>query len=192
MRNPDETDAELAVRAAAGDGDAFGTLVSRYAPAARRVARAVVANPDDADDAAQDGFLLAWRAVDRFDPTRPFGPWLMRIVMNAARDLRRRRTVRRTDPLPAGDIAGGLAAVAAGAGPDRETARTLFRERLAEALGSLAERQRLAVTLFDVEGYGHAEIAAMLGVAEGTVRSDVFHARRALRRALAPYLEESL
>ena len=62
-------------------------------------------------------------------------------------------------------------------------------ERLHEALGGLPERQRIAVVLFDAEGYGHADIAEILGVPEGTVRSYVFHARRALRRALGAFKE---
>jgi RNA polymerase sigma-70 factor (ECF subfamily) len=183
MRISGVTDAELAARAADGDGDAFGQLVERHAPAARRVARALLGNDQDADDAAQDGFLAAWRAMDRFDLSRPFRPWLMRIVLNAARDLGRRRVVRETDQL-------SPEAADARAGPDRETDRSLLRARLATALARLTERQRVAITMFDAEGYAHAEIAQVLGVPEGTVRSDVFHARRALRADLAPFLEE--
>jgi RNA polymerase sigma-70 factor (ECF subfamily) len=177
------TDAELAARAAAGDAEAFGRLVDIHAPAARRAARAVLDNSEDADDAAQDGFLAAWRALDHYDPERPFRPWLMRIVLNSARDLRRRRRVRHTEPLPPQHATDAR-------GPDHDAGRALLRDRLGTALAALPERQRIAVTLFDAEGYAHAEIAELLGVPEGTVRSDVFHARRALRRALAPYQEE--
>jgi RNA polymerase sigma-70 factor, ECF subfamily len=178
------TDAELAAMAAAGDADAFGRLVDIHAPAARRAAHAVLGNADDADDAAQDAFLAAWRALGGYDPARPFRPWLMRIVVNAARDLRRRRRVRHTEPLPPQHAAGTR-------GPDHDASRALLRDRLGEALAALTERQRVAITLFDAEGYAHAEIAELLGVPEGTVRSDVFHARRAMRKALAPYQEES-
>jgi RNA polymerase sigma-70 factor (ECF subfamily) len=184
MRNSPVTDADLTARAAAGDGDAFGELVDRHAPQARRAARLVLGNEQDADDAAQDGFLAAWRAIDRYDRARPFRPWLMRIVVNAARDLRRRQAVRRTDELSPTLAAGGPS-------PERETDRSLLRDRLAAALAALPERQRLAVTMFDAEGYAHSEIADVLGIPEGTVRSDVFHARRALRSTLAPYLEET-
>ncbi len=146
------------------------------------MARAVLHDELDADDAAQDGFLAAWRAIDRYDPTRPFGPWLLRIVLNQARDQRRRRAVRAAEPLTGAEPARA-------AGPDTEAHRALLRERLREALAALPERQRVAVTLFDGEGYPHAEIAALLGIPEGTVRSDLFHARRALRAALAAYQE---
>lgn len=171
------TDVELAARAARGDADAFAELVERHGPAARRLALAVLRDPADADDAAQEGFLAAWRFLDRYDPSRAFRPWLMRIVLNAARDLRRRRAAREADPLPSD-------AVAASESPERAAERGLLRDRLARALARLPERQRIAVVMFDAEGYSHAEIAALLDVPEGTVRSDVFHARRALRAAL--------
>lgn len=170
-------DGALAARAQAGDRDAFGELVSRYAGQARRVALAVLGNPEDADDAAQDGLLSALRNIDRYDPGRPFGPWLMRIVANAAADRRRRLKVRRTDE---------LSPVTASADPSPAvvTDRRAFGEALRHALDELPERQRTAVVLFDVEGYSHAEIAGILGIPAGTVRSDVFHARRALRERL--------
>jgi len=63
----------------------------------------------------------------------------------------------------------------------------MLRERLDVALAKLPPRQRVAVTMFDAEGYSHSEIADVLGVPEGTVRSDVFHARRALRTSLTMY-----
>ncbi|MEO8294508.1 MAG: sigma-70 family RNA polymerase sigma factor [Gemmatimonadota bacterium] len=178
------SDHDLAQQAAQGDSDAFSKLIDRHAAAARRLARTVLQNSEDADDAAQDGFLLAWRHIDRYDPNRPFAPWLMRIVMNAAADLRRKRKVRSTEQLPPG-------APARGGSPEEETDRTLFRTELTEALKQLPDRQRTAVVLFDAEGYGHADIAAILGIPEGTVRSDVFHARRALRKALTQFREES-
>jgi RNA polymerase sigma-70 factor (ECF subfamily) len=98
--------------------------------------------------------------------------------------VRRRQRSRPTEPL-APELA------LAQAGPDTTTARAELRTNLDRALAGLPERQRLAVVMFDAEGYSHREIATLLGVAEGTVRSDVFHARRALRAALAPYEEEA-
>ena len=173
-------DGELAALAAAGDRDAFGELVERYAGQARRLALSILGDQDDADDAAQDGFLAALRHLGRYDPSRPFGPWLLRIVANAASDRRRRRKVRHTSALPP-DVASGAAS------PAVEAERGSIHEALRRALAELPERQRMAVVLFDAEGYGHREIAEILGVPEGTVRSDVFHGRRALRGAMAPW-----
>ena len=177
-----QEEAELVRRTLAGDRAAFGALVEQYAAQARRVARAVLRDPDDADDAAQDAFLSALVKLERYDSRRPFGPWLMRIVANAATDRRRRRAVRRTEPLEPGVMGGGRR-------PDTDAERNALGDRLRAALSELPERRRLAVVLFDVEGYAHAEIAGILGIPEGTVRSEVFHARRRLRELLAPWKE---
>ena len=182
LRRSDEDEGELARAAAGGDQDAFGRLIVRHALAARRISRAILRDNDEADDAVQDAALAAWRAIDRYDPNRPFRPWLMRIVVNAALDVRRRRVVRRTEPL-------GEALESAGSAPDQRTEQALLREHLAQGLAALPERQRIALVLFDGEGYSHAEIAAVLKVPEGTVRSYVFHARRTMRRALSAVVE---
>jgi RNA polymerase sigma-70 factor (ECF subfamily) len=170
-------DDTLARRAADGDPDAFGALVERYAGPARRMARTILDDAHDADDAAQEGFLAAWQAIDRFDPRQPFAPWLLRIVINEARDLRRRRTVRTTSSIPSTYVAAGL-------GPEAAANAALIGDRLRGALAALPERQRMVVMLFDAEGWAHAEIGALLGVPEGTVRSELHHARRALRQSL--------
>ncbi len=102
-----ETDGELVARALAGDRAAFGILVERYAASVRRVALAVLGDPDDADDAAQDALLAALTNLRQYDAARPFGPWLMRVVANAATDRRRRRRVRHTEPLDPRLAAGG-------------------------------------------------------------------------------------
>lgn len=111
------TDAELVRKAKAGDRDAFGTLVDRHAPMVRRLTRAVLGQLEDAEDAAQDAFLHAWTALDRFDSNASLGPWLARIAMNAARDLRRRRRVRSTEAIPESQ--------AATTRPPRQRRRTL-------------------------------------------------------------------
>jgi len=182
-RIPEQDEAALVARVRAGDRAAFGVLAERYAGVARRVARAVLGDPDDADDAAQDALLSALVKLDQYDPRRPFGPWLLRIVANAATDRRRRRKVRRVEQLDPALVAGG-------ARPDATTERRALSARLRAALAELSHRRRMAVVLFDVEGYSHAEIAGILGIPEGTVRSEVFHARRRLRVLLADWKEQ--
>lgn len=177
MRIPPESDSELVRRARVGDAGAFGALLERHAPMVRRLTRAVLRHREDADDAAQDAFVAVWTSWPRFDPALSFAPWLARIAMNTARDIARRRRVRQTDSIP-GTIATGEP------GPERDTELQLLRQQLDAALALLPERQRLAVVLFDVEGYRHAEIATLLDVPEGTVRYEVFHGRRRLRAAL--------
>jgi RNA polymerase sigma-70 factor (ECF subfamily) len=183
MRTLPVTDAELAAQARGGSSEAFGELVERHAERARRVARAALLDPHDADDAVQDALFSAWKALGRFDVARPFGPWFLKIVVNAAADFRRRRTLRQTEEVPE-------RTADPRATPERDTDRALLRESLDRALATLPARQRTALVLHDAEGYVHEEIAAMLEVPVGTVRSDVFHARRAMRAALDP-VEES-
>ena len=163
------------VRAAQqGDTVAFSALVRLHQRRAYAVARAIVGTHEDAEDAAQDGFLHAYRALHRFLPDQAFGAWLHRIVANAALDLTRRRKVRAADELPE--------TVAA---PFRDPGEAShLRERLQDALAQLTERQRSVIVLHDVEGFKHAEIGNMLGIPEGTARSDLHHARAHLRRVL--------
>jgi len=164
----------LVLAAQAGDEPAFGELVRLHQRRAYAVARAIVGTHEDAEDAVQDGFLHAYRALDRFLPDQAFGAWLHRIVANAALDLMRRRKVRSADELPE--------TVAA---PFRDPGEAdHLRGRLNEALQTLTDRQRSVIVLHDVEGFKHAEIGTMLGIPEGTARSDLHHARAALRRAL--------
>jgi RNA polymerase sigma-70 factor, ECF subfamily len=179
-RGPSPEERALATLAGNGDLEAFGQLIERYSDQARRVARGILGDHHDGDDAAQDAFLSALRHLDRYDSARPFGPWLMRIVSNAAVDRLRRKKVRAADQLSPGTMSRD-------ADPSVDTDRRSLMTALGLALKDLPPRQRQAVVMFDVEGYSHAEIAETMSVPQGTVRSDVFHGRRALRRALRPW-----
>src|SRR5207247_11222659 len=168
----------LVARALAGDRAALGTLVEAYAGSVRRITRAILGNVDDAEDAAQDGVLTALVKLDRYDPARPFGPWLLRIAANAAIDRRRRRSVRESRVL-GDDVAGGDPL------PDAETERLALGDRLRAALDELPEHYRAAVVLFDVEGYSHAGVAEVLGLGPGALGSAVVPGRRQLRAPVA-------
>ena len=171
----------LVLAAQAGDAAAFAGLVRRHQRRAYAVARAVVLSHDDAEDAVQEGFLHAFRALSRFRPEQAFGAWLHRIVANAALDIARRRKVRDADQLPE-----SLAS------PHRDPAESAeLRTRLASALETLGPRQRSVIVLHDVEGYKHAEIGALLGIPEGTARSDLHHARTHLRKLLSNLRSDS-
>ena len=166
----------LVLAAQAGDARAFAGLVRLHQRRAYAVARAIVLTHEDAEDATQEGFLHAYRALDRFRPEQAFGAWLHRIVANAALDIARRRKVRDADELPE---------TVASPRPLRDPAEALeLRTRLRAGLDRLSARQRAVIVLHDVEGFKHAEIGSMLGIPEGTARSDLHHARAALRRQL--------
>jgi len=176
VRTPDALVHERALVLAAQDGnaEAFAGLVRLHQQRAYAVARSIAASHEDAEDAVQEGLLHAYRALDRFRPDQPFGAWLHRIVANAALDITRRRKVRDADELPE-----------TVASPFRDPGETRdLRERLRGALKQLGDRQRSVIVLHDVEGFKHAEIGQMLGIPEGTARSDLHHARAFLRRAL--------
>lgn len=165
---------ELVLEAQRGEQQAFSQLVLLHQRRAYAVARAIVGTHEDAEDAVQDGFLHAYRALDRFLPDQAFGAWLHRIVANAALDLMRRRKVRMAEELPE--------TVAA---PFRDPGESdHLRIRLRDALAELTDRQRSVIVLHDVQGFKHAEIGAMLSIPEGTARSDLHHARAMLRRIL--------
>ncbi|MEK7403450.1 MAG: RNA polymerase sigma factor [Gemmatimonadota bacterium] len=168
------TERDHVIAAQKGSETAFAELVRLHHRRAYAVARAIVLSHEDAEDAVQDGFLHAFRALDRFRSDQPFGAWLNRIVANAALDLVRRRKVRDADELPE-----------TVAMPFRDPGEAdELRNRLTEALTHLTGRQRSVIVLHDVEGFTHGEIGSMLGIPEGTARSDLHHARAALRRLL--------
>jgi RNA polymerase sigma-70 factor (ECF subfamily) len=169
-----EAERALVVAAQGGSGEAFAGLVRLHQQRAYAVARAVVLTHEDAEDAVQEGFLHAYKALARFRTDQPFGAWLHRIVANAALDLMRRRKVRDADTLPE-----------TVASPFRDPAvDSDLRARLDGALAQLGDRQRAVIVLHDVEGFKHAEIGRLLGIPEGTARSDLHHARAQLRRVL--------
>lgn len=168
------SEGQLIRAAQRGSAQAFGELVRIHQRRAYAVARSIVGTHEDAEDVVQDAFLHAYRALDRFIAGQPFGAWVNRITANAALDLTRRRKVRATDELPASL-----------SNPFVDPAeRGELKSRLAAAIAGLNERQRSVVLLHDVEGFQHAEIGELLGIPEGTCRSDLHHARSALRRAL--------
>lgn len=171
-RPSDERD--LVVAAQRGTSEAFSELVRRHQRRAYVVARSIVMNHEDAEDAVQEAFLHAFKAIDRFLPDQAFGAWLHRIVANAALDVTRRRKVRDADELPE-----------TVASPFRDPAESSeLRTRLSRALELLPARQRSVIVLHDVEGFKHSEIGKMLDIPEGTARSDLHYARSQLRRIL--------
>lgn len=162
------------IAAQRGSSEAFSSLVRLHQRRAYAVCRAIVITHEDAEDAVQEGFLHAYRALDRFLPDQPFGAWLYRIMANASLDLVRRRKVRDADELS--DTAPA---------PFRDPGEAdELRRRLTASLRTLTDRQRSVIVLHDVEGFTHGEIGTMLGIPEGTARSDLHHARAALRRQL--------
>jgi RNA polymerase sigma-70 factor (ECF subfamily) len=179
------SDGELVAQALRGRTEAFASLVERYLGAAHAVAIARTGNYHDAEDVTQDAFIIALeRLAECREPDR-FGGWLLEIVRNRALNLTRARTVRAVEPL---DEAGGMAA---SQDPDLDARRATLRGELVAALEDLTPVQREVLLLHDLEGWRHAEIADRLGLAEGTARFHLHHARREMRERLAPRYAEN-
>lgn len=181
----ERSDAELLRAHVAGDRHAFAELFHRHRDRLWAVALRTLGDREDAADALQDALLSAHRAAARFRGDAAVTTWLHRIVVNACLDRIRRRQAHPTVPLPDGTRpvdgsrwsdggwTGGVEPAAPA--PDHDTA-LVVRQALAE----LPAEQRAALILVDVQGYPVAEVAEILGVAEGTVKSRCSRARARL------------
>jgi RNA polymerase sigma-70 factor (ECF subfamily) len=143
--------------------------------AAYAVSLSVTGRHDDAEDAAQEGFMVALERLDDCRTPHRFAGWLLTIVRNRARNLVRREVLRDTDAVPE-------TASARGRTPEKAAEDAELKERLGTALERLPEVQREIVLLHDLEGWKHREIAEHLGMRSGTVRSHLHFARKSLRR----------
>jgi RNA polymerase sigma-70 factor, ECF subfamily len=175
-------DRELLVRVQGGDASAFDVLVQRYLPQARVLARRLMHDPDDADDLVQDAFLRALERIATFDVSRAFGPWFSRLLINTGIDQRRKQTVRKTESHDPETFAGVSS-------PHRDAERAELRHSLEDAMRRLPARQRLIVSLFEIDGYSTEEVAGMLNVSQVTIRWHLHQARRTLRDALKGWME---
>ena len=170
--SPDET--TLVRQAQAGDEAAFRALVTRHMDRAFALALRLTGSAADAEEVAQDAFVRAWRALPAFRFEAAFGTWLHRIVARLALDRRQVLKARAKREAP-GEEAGDPAAPA-----QAEDERTLAR-----LLETLPERARAAVVLYYYEDRAVGEVATMLGVPEGTVKTLLARARTTLREALS-------
>jgi RNA polymerase sigma factor (sigma-70 family) len=168
-----------------GHTDAYGELIRRHQRAAYNAAYRLVGEQQQALDLAQDGFIRAFHALDRFDRTRPFGPWLLRIVTNAALNWLDRQRVPTVSLTAAGyDSAHTIDIADEAFEPERRYMQTEQRADLRRALLALPPRYRAVIELRHSQGLAYDEIAATLGIAVSAVKSDLFRARRRLRQLL--------
>jgi RNA polymerase sigma factor (sigma-70 family) len=174
-------ESELIERARRGDAAAYEEIVQTYQGIAFRVAYVIAGTAADAEEAAQDGFVKAYRALARFRPGAPFRPWLLRIVANEARN-RRRSAVRRESLAlrTAAEQASGDAA------PSPEAAVLVAEERatLLRALERLRSEDRDVISCRYLLELTEEETAATLGLRRGTVKSRTSRALARLRAQL--------
>jgi RNA polymerase sigma factor (sigma-70 family) len=171
-------EAQLIERTKRGDADAYEALVHAYQGIAFRTAYLITGSTTDAEEAAQDGFVKAFRAIGRFRSGEPFRPWLLRIVANEARNRRRSAGRRAHLALRAAAEQGSGDAVPSP--EDLAAAGERSRDLLA-AVDTLPEEQRLIVACRYFLELSEEETAAALGVRRGTVKSRLSRALERLR-----------
>jgi RNA polymerase sigma-70 factor (ECF subfamily) len=154
-----------------GSADALEELFRRHWRRAHRAAYLVVGDASAAEDIAQESFLAAVRALDRFDRQRPFGPWLHRITVNRAIDFARARALRAES---------ALSAAHEGAAPEPD----VISDQLLTALRGLTPEHRAVVVLRYVLEYSPGEIGEILGLPRGTVNSRLRRGLDQLRPAI--------
>jgi RNA polymerase sigma-70 factor (ECF subfamily) len=182
------SDVDLVTRARQGDPAAFGELVERHRLAVYRAALAALRSPADAEDAAQDAFLLAYRRLDSFRGDASFKTWLLSIAWHQAINRRRsltsvwRRMVMPRTEDEAESVLAGIAA--AGPSPEQKAGQEQLRRGIREAIRALSPKLRDALLLAQAGEYSYEEIGAMLHAPLGTIKWRVSEARRVIRRRL--------
>ena len=174
-------DGELVAAAQGGDRDALEVLLRRHHGRIWAVCRRLAGNDADAADATQEAMLLIVRRIGTFDGRSRFTTWAHRVATNACLDELRRRNRRPAHPLPDDDPTSGTGIPDRGPAVDAEVSGRLSIDA---ALATLPEEFRLPVVLRDLGGHDYAEIAEILGIPAGTVRSRIARGRGRLAELL--------
>ncbi len=183
-------DDELVNRTKAGDVAAFDQLVIRYSPRIYGLVYNMTSNHEDTNDLLQDVFAKAFRSIGGFRQQSSFYTWVHSIALNMTINFLKKRNRRRGVSLDDEDARiennPDYIEATSNTDPRREANLSELQKRLNEAMSKLSHDHRAVVTMFDIQGMPHAEIARILKVSEGTVRSRLFYAHRQLQN----YLEE--
>ena len=176
-----------------GDLKAYDQLVQRYQERIYATIYHMTSNHEDANDLAQEAFIKGFQALKSFKGGYSFYTWVYRIAVNKTINFLKQRKNRSQMSLNDLDFNAehdpDLEALLSDKTPRREAALTELQEKLNEGMQKLSEPHRLVVTLHDVQGLSHEEIAKIMGCNIGTVRSRLFYARQQLQGFLADYLK---
>lgn len=189
-----EADADLVVvkRVQAGDVAAFDILIRKYRERLFGVVYNLTSNREDTADLVQDSFIKAFQAINRFHGQSAFFTWLYKIAVNTTLSHLRKNKLRQFFSLekiqeddPSAKILGDLTDKS---GVDRDSYLRELQEKLNEAMQKLSIKHRTVITLFEIDGLSHAEIADVMECSEGTVRSRLHYAKQFLQGELSKYL----
>lgn len=188
-----EVDWWLVQRIQGGEVALFDELVRKYRERIWSVVYHLTSNREDAADLTQDAFIKAFKSINRFQGQSAFFTWLYRIAVNGALNHLQKSKLRRffsleqiRDEEPVAELVAQL--VDPGAGSDRRACLSELQQKLNEAMQKLSIKHRTVVTLFEIDGLSHEEIAEITGTSVGTVRSRLHYAKELLKSDLSNYL----
>ena len=190
-----EADADYAIvrRVQEGEVGAFDQLVLKYRERVYGVVYNLTSNREDAADLTQDAFIKAFQSINRFQRQSSFFTWLYRIAINSTLTHLRKQRLRTFFSLEKVDeddhvSAEVIAALTDATGADRETFTRELQEKLNEAMQKLSIKHRTVITLFEIDGLSHQEIAEVMDCSVGTVRSRLHYAKQLLQSELQSYI----
>jgi RNA polymerase sigma-70 factor (ECF subfamily) len=172
-------DASLAAGCRSGDLHAYERLYALHGARMKNLARNILGNPIDTEDAVQDTFLKVQRSIAGFRGQSSFVTWIYRILMNTCYDARRSRVRKK-------EVANDDSEETPHFEPRAPGAHPSLRMALERALAKLTQHQRNVFLLYEVEGFRHAEIAGMLEITETASKNTLFQAKKNLRQILEP------
>ncbi|MEO7969438.1 MAG: sigma-70 family RNA polymerase sigma factor [Opitutus sp.] len=180
-------------RVQSGDVAAFDQLVLKYRSRVYGVVYHLTSSREDAADLTQDAFIKAFQSINRFQGQSSFFTWLYRIAVNSTLTHLRKNRLRTffsfekisEDDAVSSEI---IAALTDATGADRETFARELQEKLNEAMHKLSIKHRTVITLFEIDGLSHQEIAEVMDCSVGTVRSRLHYAKQLLQSELQPYI----
>jgi len=191
---PTESDDKLLVqRTQSGDSSAFDALFIKYSQRIYGLVYHMTANHEDSGDLVQEVFAKAYRSIRGFQGKSSFYTWLHTIAVNMTINFLKKRGKRPQMSLD--DLDSGLqndkelAALIEKRDPLKEANLNDLKKRLNEAMQRLSHAHRVVVTMFDIQGMPHAEIAKILGISDGTVRSRLYYAHQELQAYLSDLLQ---
>jgi RNA polymerase sigma-70 factor (ECF subfamily) len=190
-----DSDWEIVQRVQTGDVAAFDELTLRYRGRVFGMIYNMTSNREDASDLTQDAFIKAFQSINRFQGQSSFFTWLYRIAVNSTLTHLRKNRLRTFFSLEKVDendrqSAEVIEALTDNSGVERDTYVKELQERLNEAMQKLSIKHRTVVTLFEIDGLGHQEIAEIMNCSVGTVRSRLHYAKQQLQSELQPYIRK--
>lgn len=194
-RQEADSDMEIVHRVQAGDVAAFDRLIVKYRERVYGIIYNMTSNREDTADLTQDAFIKAFQSIHRFGGQSSFFTWLYRIAVNSTLSHLRKSRLRsffslervNSDEPVSKEI---IAALTDKTGVDRNTFVRELQEKLNDAMQKLSIKHRTVVTLFEIDGLSHQDIAEVMNCSVGTVRSRLHYAKQLLQAELQPYMRK--